>query len=63
MTLRIIISNAARRVLRVLKDHPDGEATLEELAKEARTSKTAAGHALHELEDAGITAVYEEEGS
>lgn len=59
MAVRVRISAAARRILRILADHPDGEYTLEELAREAHASKTAAGHALHELEDAGIVAMVE----
>jgi uncharacterized membrane protein len=60
--VRVRISTAARRILRILAEHQDGEYTLDELAREAHASKTATSHALHELEDAGIVAIVEEGG-
>lgn len=59
--VRLRISAAGRRILRILAENPDGERSLEELAREAGTSKTATGHALQELEEAGILAITEEE--
>lgn len=59
MAVRVRISAVARRILRILNEHPDGEYTLEELAREAHASKTATSHALYELEEAGIVAMVE----
>ena len=59
VAVRVRISAVARRILRILADHPDGEYTLEELAREGQASKTAATHALYELEEAGIVAMVE----
>lgn len=56
---RVSISAVSRRLLRHLADNPDGEATLEELAREVRASKTAVTHALYELQDMGLIAMTE----
>ena len=58
---RVFVSAVARRLLRVLNENETGEATMEELAREVRASRTATAHAIGELLDAGIIGVYEEE--
>ena len=54
------ISSNSGRVLRLIQENEAGEMTIEELAREARMSKTAVGRALAELEDAGAVSIEEE---
>ena len=58
---RVYVSAVARRLLRVLNENEKGEATMEELAREVRASRTATAHAIGELLDARIIAANEEE--
>lgn len=54
------VSSQAGAMLRLITEHIEGEYTIEEVAKELRMSKTAAGRALSELEDAGAISIEEE---
>ncbi len=49
------------RLYRRLQDFPDGDWTLEELARDLRTSKTQTAKALRELEEKGLVALTVEE--
>ena len=54
------VSANAGRVLKVAKDNPTGQYTIEELAHEVRLSRTAVARALRELEEAGAVTIEEE---
>ncbi len=55
------VSLAAARLLRRIKEHPDGACELRELAQELRMSKAACARALRELDYAGLINLHVEE--
>ena len=54
------VSSQAGAVLRLIQENEAGEYTIEEVAREARMSRTAVGRCLAELEDAGAISIEEE---
>lgn len=60
MTKRV--SAGADKLLRLLKEQANGACSLEELARDLRTSRAAAARALKELEAAGLVSLHVEEG-
>jgi DNA-binding IclR family transcriptional regulator len=56
------VSAGAVKLLRLLKEQPEGACRLEELAQDMRMSRAACSRALRELEYAGLVSLHVEEG-